>query len=70
MKTPEGGERLECLSFYGIQRVKMSIGLEGECGRNYYEYDYDIDYLDNGMAYVIMPETKTEKYSFGDSMNR
>lgn len=50
----------------------MSIGLEGECGRNYYEYeyDYDIDYLDNGMAYVIMPETKTEKYSFGDSMNR
>lgn len=67
MKTPEGGERLECLSFYGTQRVKMSIGLEGECGRNYYEYeyDYDIDYLDNGMAYVIMPETKTEKYSFG-----
>ena len=65
MKTPEGGERLECLSFYGTQRVKMSIGLEGECGRNYYEYDYDIDYLDNGMAYVIMPEPKRRSILLG-----
>lgn len=69
-KSPENGERLECQSFYSPQRVKMSIGLEGETGyiggvRAFDEYDYDTDYLDNGMAYIIMPETKTEKYTFG-----
>lgn len=69
-KSAESGERLECQSFYSPQRVKMSIGLECEAGyiggvRASDEYDYDADYLDNGMAYVIMPETKTEKYIFG-----
>lgn len=43
----------------------MSIGLECEAGYIGGKYDYDADYLDNGMAYVIMPETKTEKYIFG-----
>ncbi|WP_373724974.1 hypothetical protein [Bacteroides heparinolyticus] len=69
-KSPESGERLECQSFYGPLRVKMSIGIECEAGyiggvRASDEYDYDADYLDNGMAYIIMPETKTEKYVFG-----
>lgn len=64
-KSPESGERLECQSFYSPQRVKMSIGLECEAGYIGGKYDYDADYLDNGMAYVIMPETKTEKYIFG-----
>lgn len=66
----ESGERLECQAFYSTQRIKMSIGLECEAG--YIEgvrvcdaYDYDADYLDNGMAYIIIPETKTTKYVFG-----
>lgn len=69
-KVPESAERLECQSFYGSQRVKMSIGLECEAGyiggvRASEAYDYDADYLDNGMVYIIMPETKAEKYVFG-----
>lgn len=68
--SPESGERLECQSFYSLQRIKMSIGLECEEGdiegfRISDEYDYDAEYLDNGMAYIIMPETKTERYVFG-----
>ena len=69
-RTPESGERLECQGFYSLQRIKMSIGLE--CEVDYLDgvrfsngYDYDADYLDNGMAFIIMPETKTEKYVFG-----
>lgn len=69
----ESGERLECQGFYGEQRVKMSIGVECESG--YYadgtrasdRYDYDADYLENGMAYMILPETRTERYTFGIS---
>lgn len=64
-KSHESGERLECQGFYSPQRVKMSIGLECEAGYIGGKYDYDAVYLDNGMAYVIMPETKTEKYVFG-----
>ena len=69
-KGPESGERLECQSFYNPQRIKMSIGLECEAGyiggvRASDEYDCDADYLDNGMSYLIMPETKTEQYVFG-----
>lgn len=64
----ESGERLECRSFYS-GNIKMSIGCEGD---NWYDpdgtrdslYDYDVDYLDNGMAYSILPFTKTEKYIF------
>lgn len=69
-RTPESGERLECQSFYNLQRMKMSIGIE--CEADYIDgvrysngYDYDAEYLDNGMAYIIMPGTKTERYVFG-----
>lgn len=69
-RTPESGECLECQSFYNAQRIKMSIGLECEAG---YpggagasdKYDYSADYLENGMAYLIFPDTKTEEYVFG-----
>ena len=69
-KTGESGERLECQSFYNDRRYKMSIGLEGDTsyfpdGTRSSEYDYDADYLDNGMSYLILPETKTELYVFG-----
>lgn len=48
----------------------MSIGLECEAGyiggeRSSDEYDYDTEYLENGMAYFIKAYTKSEKYMFG-----
>ncbi len=69
-REPESGERLECQSFYNEQKIKMSIGLEcesGYCGTDRIsdEYDYDVEYLENGMAYIIMPDTITNKYTFG-----
>ena len=69
--SPESGERLECNSFYR-GKSKLSIGIESDAG--YIDgnirvseagYDYDSEYLDNGMAYVILPETKTVSYVFG-----
>ena len=64
----ESGERLECTGFYH-NNMKLSIGTEGEVWSNYMdsEYDYDIDYLDYGMQYVIVPETKTKRFVFGIS---
>lgn len=39
---PESGERLACISFYGENRIKLSIGLEGETAyinrKRYSEY--------------------------------
>ena len=48
----------------------MSIGLECEMGyidgvRISDEYDYDADYLENGMSFLIDANTKTEHYTFG-----
>ena len=62
-RSPESGERLECQGFYNDQRYKMSIGVE--CDLIPGEYDYDADYLENGMAYLISTKTKTECYTFG-----
>jgi len=69
-KTQESGERLECQSFYNNQNFKLSIGLECEMGyidgvRISDEYDYDADYLENGMSFLIDANTKTEHYTFG-----
>ena len=69
-RTPESGERLECQSFYNDRRFKMSIGLECEAGyidgmRAINEYDYDADYLENGMSFLIDTKTKNERYVFG-----
>lgn len=63
--SPESGERLECYSFYNDSRFKLSIGIE--CEESYISnvYDYDADYLDNGMAYLIRANTKTKQYVFG-----
>ena len=64
----ESGERLACISFYGDNRIKLSIGLEGETdysnGKRYSAYDYDDVYLDNGLAFGIFPDTKTSEYLF------
>ena len=69
-RTPESGERLECQSFYNDLRYKMSIGLACEAGyignrRISDEYDYDAEYLENGMAFLLDTNTKTEHYVFG-----
>ena len=69
-RTPESDERLECQSFYNDSRFKLSIGLECEAGsiggiRVCDEYDYDADYLENGMSFLIDENTKTEYYIFG-----
>jgi len=70
-RSPESGEGLECQSFYNKDRCKLSIGLEGEAGyfedgtRVSDEYDYNADYLDNGMAYFIEKNTKTSSFVIG-----
>lgn len=66
----ESGERLELKSFYR-DNIKLSIGMEGDAG--YYPdgtrasdvYDYDNDYMEDGVSYLILEETKTTRYVFG-----
>lgn len=68
----ESGERLELKSFYR-NNTKLSIGMEGDRGCctnkhqvfNEYGYDYDNEYLNNGVCYLIYEKTKTDKYIFG-----
>lgn len=70
-RGPESGEMLECQAFYNTDNWKLSIGVECETGflpdgRKWSDrYDYDARYLDNGMSYVILKETKTEHFKFG-----
>ncbi len=65
---PESGENLELYSFYR-DCVKLSIGMEGDTdyinGERISNYDYDTEYLSDGVQYCILPMTKTEKYVFG-----
>jgi len=66
VRTPESGERLKCQGFYSEHRYKMSIGLECESGYvGSKRYDYDVEYLENGMAYIVLPDTRTERYVIG-----
>lgn len=67
----ESSERLSLLSFYSQQRESLAIGLYGEPW-TYYRgelidsgFDYDIQYLEYGLSYVILEETKTTEYLFG-----
>lgn len=65
----ESGERLELKSFYK-GHSKLSIGMEGETGyfadgtRAFDTYDYDTEYLEDGVRYVINEDTKTDRYVF------
>ena len=66
----ESGERLELKSFYK-GHSKLSIGMEGETGyfadgtRAFDTYDYDTEYLEDCVRYVINEDTKTDRYVFG-----
>ena len=70
-RAPESGEMLECQAFYNTDNWKLSIGVECETGflpdgRRWSDrYDYDARYLENGMSYVILTETKEEHFVFG-----
>lgn len=61
-KWTESGEMLECQSFFSADNWKLSIGVECEGSDR---YDYDARYLENGMSYVILPETKEDQFTFG-----
>ncbi|MBS4537539.1 hypothetical protein GOQ27_03640 [Clostridium sp. D2Q-11] len=64
----ESGEGLECQSFY-LDKIKLSIGIE--CDVGYFHtgerigtYDYDSLYLENGMGYDILQDTKSQEFVF------
>ncbi len=64
------GERLELKSFYK-GKTKLDIGMSGDIGGlEYYgvknaEFDYENEYLDDGVEYIVLKVTKTKEYIFG-----
>ena len=69
MDDIESGENLELKSFYN-GGAKLSIGMEGDSGYINGEristiYDYDNEYQDDGVDYVILGVTKTQIFTFG-----
>ena len=69
-RGPESGEFMECQGFYNDDRIKMSIGAFTDCvfiddkvQPMVYD-DFDVDYLENGMSYVVLPHTRTNHYEF------
>lgn len=58
----ESGENLELKSFYN-EKAKLSIGTIGDIGCS--TFDYENEYLDDGVAYLVLQKTKTEKFVFG-----
>lgn len=64
----ESGEDLELYSFYR-GTAKLSIGMEGDtgyiAGKRISDYDYDTEYLVDGVQYCLLPITQTSEYVFG-----
>jgi len=65
----ESGKRLSLKSFYK-NGAKLSIGAKGESDYLWNkirvsEFDYDTDYLEDGVCYVVLKTTKTTDYIFG-----
>lgn len=63
----ESGERLEMRSLH-CGEGKLSIGVEGEFGlEGFCEYGFDFngEYLPNGLKIKIMPDTKSREFVFG-----
>ena len=66
---PESGENLELYSFYRDD-AKLSIGMEGDTGYlvtgdRVSDYDYDTEYLPDGVQYCLLPFTRTATFLFG-----
>ena len=63
----ESGERLALKSFYTIN-TKLSIGAIGEALDTYniitIGYDYENDYLSNGVSYELLELTKTNQFVY------
>lgn len=55
----ESGENYECISFYDDCGNKLSIGAEGEC------IDYQVKYVENGIAYLLKKESFDNRNIFG-----
>lgn len=66
----ETGENLELKSFFK-NNIKLSIGMVGDTGydvggeRVCNTFDYDNDYLKNGVEYCLLNFTTTKEYKFG-----
>lgn len=71
-----GGERVESLEIYE-KEIKMSIATQAEILSYENEkideddpcniYNYDVEYLENGMRYIILPITTEKEVIFGVS---
>ena len=67
----ESGEDFSCISFYDNQGNKLSLGAEGETGINpdgtrfSSKYDYRVDYLENGISYILDYDSFDNRYIFG-----
>ncbi|MBR4749124.1 MAG: hypothetical protein IK083_06100 [Abditibacteriota bacterium] len=69
-RSPDSGEFMMCQAFYNDDRIKMDIGAFTDCvfiddkvQSRVYD-DFDVDYLDNGVSYVVLPHTRTNHYEF------
>lgn len=62
----ETGENLELKSFYS-DNIKLSIGMVGNVRdeRICSIFNYDNNYLEDGVEYIIFKTTNTNKYYFG-----
>lgn len=58
----ESGEFLECNAFY-MDKVKLSIGASVDSEA----LDFEAEYVDNGITFLIFPHTKNTRYMFGIS---
>lgn len=66
-RESQNGEMLESL-YFSKGKINLSIGTEGETLCDDPEYnlnDYDIEYLEYGMSYIIEKSTKTSCFRFG-----
>ncbi|WP_427107670.1 hypothetical protein [Lysinibacillus xylanilyticus] len=60
----ESGERYEAISFYKND-IKLTIGVEGEFTNKPDYFDYNGDYLSDGIQYITFQETIARRFVFG-----
>lgn len=63
----ESGEHLDAIAFY-IDNGKLTLGCQSDFGVDEYDiFDYNGDYLENGLEIYIFPSTKSQIFTFGVS---